>query len=279
MRKYLLTIISLIILSCLPAAAQSIFVKVGGGLGSQWGAKGPVGAAKLGFGYEYEFSQTLAIAPSIGFAARGWKAEDMDTPDMLYDEQGNPMDHNGNIVDIAHQAQRYTQDAEGNNIDPMYSRMHRTFTTNYLQFNLPINYYIRTGERRYLTMTAGVWGALGIAGKRKAEGDGYAIGNNKVKHAEKFFSLDGANRFDCGLKAGFGYQFPSSLTLNVEGEFGLLKTNSLSDACDFKSPFPRIATDAEYFQANDPFAGRSGRSYAVMVTLSYKLNKIKWRGE
>lgn len=254
-------------------------MKIGGGLASQWGASAPVGAAKISFGYEYEFSQTLAIAPSIGFAARGWKVEDMDTPDMLFDEQGNPLDHNGNIVDITHQAQRYTQDSEGNNISPMYSRMHRTFTTNYLQLDLPLNYYIRTGEHRYITMTAGVWGAVGVAGKRKVEGDGFASGNNKIQYSEKFFSLDGSNRFDCGLKAGFGYQFPSSLTINLEGEFGLLKTNRLSDASNFTTPFPKIIDSDAYFQAKDPFAARSGRNFSVMLTLSYKLNKIKWRGE
>ena len=59
--------VSMALAFSLPSAGQSIFVKAGGGLSSQWGAAGTVGAGKIALGYEYEFSQSLAVAPSIGY--------------------------------------------------------------------------------------------------------------------------------------------------------------------------------------------------------------------
>ena len=254
----------------LQASAQSIFVKAAGGLGSQWGASGSVGAAKIALGYEYEFSQVLAIAPSIGFTTRGWQAADVQTPDMSFDADGNMLDADGRItLNPAEQAQRFMTDADGRPLAPLYSMMHRTYTTNYVQLDIPLNCYFRTGEHRYVVATAGVWGAVGVAGKRKTEGDGFAAGGRKIKYTDKVFSLDGARRFDVGLKAGLGYQFPSSLTLNVEGEFGLLPTNQ-------KGVRPE-GTDPMLFLAKDPFAGKSGRSYAVSITVAYRLNKSRWR--
>ena len=140
-----------------------------------------------------------------------------------------------------------------------------------MQLDVPLNYYHRLGEHRYLVATAGVWGAVGVAGKRKTEGDGYACGGRKLKYTDSVFSLDGAHRFDAGVKVGVGYQFPSSLTLNAELEAGLIPTNS-------KGVCPE-GMDPAVFVAHDAFAGRSGRTYAVTITVAYKLNKSKWRPE
>ena len=136
----------------LSSSAQTWFVKAGGGLSSQWGASGPITAAKIGFGYEYEFNQTLTFAPSLSLATRGWQNPDVNTPDMLFDDNGNMLDANGHITtDLALQAQRPMVDGEGNPIPGRYmeSRMHRSFTTNYLQLDLPFVYYHRIGESRY----------------------------------------------------------------------------------------------------------------------------------
>lgn len=255
-------IITLLVLSIasLSAAAQSIFVKIGGGFASQYDAAGYSGSAKIAFGYEHELSQTFAFAPSIGVTARGWQVADVSTPDMLFDDKGN-----------ATGLQRPVVDSEGNPVEGkfMYSMMHRSYAANYLQLDLPFNYYHRLGESRYLTLTAGPWVACGIAGNRSTEGDGRACGDRKIRYTDRTFSLPGAHRFDCGLKAGVGYQFPSSLTINLEGEFGLLKTNSVT------------AFDAQGLPdaVNDPFAGRAGRNVGVMLTLSYRLNKSKWKGD
>lgn len=265
-RRALLAAVTAIL--SLSAAAQSLFVKAGGGLSSQWDAAGVVAAGKIALGYEYEFSQSLAIAPSIGFATRGWQAADADTPDMLYDADGNMLDASGQVtLDPAEQAQRFLTDAEGNPIAPLYSLMHRTYTTNYLQADIPLNYYVRHGEHRYFVVTAGVWGAVGIAGKRKTEGDGYAAGGRKLRYTDKFFGLGGAHRFDAGLKLGAGYQFPSSLTLNLEAEFGLVPTNA-------RGVCPE-GMDPARFIAHDAFAGRAGRTFSVAVTVAYRLNKSR----
>lgn len=280
MHRTILTLALFAFISSLTASAQSVFVKIGGGFASQYDAAGHIGTSKIAIGYEHELSQRFAFAPSIGFSGRGWKVSDVSTRDMLFDDKGNMLDINGNVTsDPAQQAQHHTQqlDANGNPIlgpdgkplrgDPMFSMMHRTYTTNYIQLDLPFNYYHRLGESRYLTFTAGPWLACGLAGRRTTEGDGTATNDRKVRYTDATFSLPGARRFDCGLKAGFGYQFPSSLTINLEGEFGLLKTNSIT-VYDTQGLPSAIA---------DPFAGRAGRNVSLLLTLSYRLNKSKWK--
>lgn len=245
------------------ASAQSVFVKAGLGFASQWGAAGLAGVPKIALGYEHELSQTLAIAPSIGIVGRGWAVPDVETPDLLWDDKGHMLTADGAVTDDpAHQGQRPVLDAEGVPVlgQFMKSMMHRSYSANYVQLDLPVNYYYRLAERRYLTLTAGVWGAVGFAGKRKTEGDGRACGALKSRYTDATFSLDGARRFDCGLKAGFGYQFPSSLTLNLEAEFSLLPTNKVTDT----SPL------------NDAFGARAGRNAALMFTLTYRLNKLRF---
>lgn len=268
--KKLITLLLLGAAGLLPVGAQSVFFKIGGGFASQTGATGRTGSAKISFGYEYEFSQRCAFAPSIGVTGRGWKIPDVSTPDMLFDEEGRMLDAAGQVTtDPALQAQRHTDvlDANGQPVlgpdnkplkgDPMFSMMHRSYAANYIQLDAPFNYYIRQGESRYITLTAGPWLAVGIAGNRTTEGDGSQPLGRKTRYTDSTFKLDGAHRFDCGLKAGVGYQFPSSLTINLEGELGLLKTNK---------PTP-------------DFGNRSGRNAALMLTLSYKLNKSKWKAD
>lgn len=270
MRRIFTTLTLLFALSALSATAQSVFVKIGGGFASQYDAAGHIGTAKAAIGYEHEFNQKLTFAPSIGFAGRGWKVADVDTPDMLFDDKGNMLDAFGNVtLDPDLQGQRHTErlDADGKPIlgpdgkpikgDPMYSLMHRTYTLNYVQLDLPFVYYHRLAPSNYLTFSAGPWLAVGFAGKRTTEGDGRAANDRKARYTDAVFSLPGAHRFDAGLRAGIGYQFPSSLTISLEGEFGLLKTNA----------------------RNADFANRSGRNAALLLTLSYRLNKSKWTAD
>lgn len=272
MKHLFLTIATLMAFA--DVSAQSIFVKAGGGFATQTGAAGHAGAAKIALGYEYEFNQKLTFAPNIGITGRGWQIADCETPDMLFDDNGNMIGIDGQITtDPTLQAQRPVVDKEGKPIPGqyMYSMMHRSYTANYLMLDLPFNYYIRTGECRYITVTAGPWAAFGFAGKRKTEGDGRRMGGDKIRYTDKTFSLEGARRFDCGLKAGIGYQFPSSLTINLEGEFGLIKTNSL----------PTIDPSSSVYHPpyENDFGYRAGRNMAIMITLSYKLNKSKWNPE
>lgn len=244
----------------LALSAQSLFVKAGLGLASQYGAVGVHSGSRLGFGYEYELSQTVAIAPTLSIVGRGWQVRDVETPDMLFDDAGNMLDAFGDVTtDPALQAQRPVVNAEGEVVpgEFMKSMMHRTYSANYLQFDIPFNFYRRVGELRYITLTAGPWIAAGMAGKRRTEGDGRAANDRKANYTDRTFSLPGVRRFDCGIKAGVGYQFPSSLTVNIEGDFGLVKTNGITGTGVI----------------DDPFAFRAGRNVSVMLTVSYKLNK------
>lgn len=252
----------LFVLCFLPLAlsAQSVFVKAGLGLSSQWGATGVHSGSRLGIGYEYELSQTVGFAPSLSIVGRGWQVSDVETPDLLFDDHGNMLDAFGDVTtDPALQGQRPVTNAEGEAVpgEFMKSMMHRSYSATYLQVDLPFNYYRRVGMSRYVTFTAGPWAAVGVAGKRRTEGDGRVSNDRKSLYTDRTFSLPGAHRFDCGLKAGIGYQFASSLTANLEGEFGLLKTNRKS------------GLDA----VSDPFGARAGRNVSIMLTLSYKLNK------
>lgn len=254
------TILFVLYLLPLALSAQSVFVKAGLGFASQWGAVGVHSGARVGIGYEYEFSQKAAFAPSVSIVGRGWKVRDVETPDLLFDDDGNMLDALGDVTtDPALQAQRPVTNAEGEAVPGqfMWSMMHRSYSANYIQVDIPFNFYRRVGMSRYVTFTAGPWAAFGIAGKRRTEGDGRVVNDRKSHYTDRIFSLPGVHRFDCGLKAGIGYQFPSSLTVNLEGEFGLLKTNSIT------------GTDA----ISDPFAFRAGRNASIMITLSYKLNK------
>lgn len=270
MRTLIYNIIALccLTLSPLTATAQSIFFKIGGGFATQTGAPRFIATAKGAIGYEYEFNQRFTFAPSLGFTGRGWQVNDVVTPDMLFDDKGNMLNSDGQITTIRdEQAQRRVETigADGQTVygDLMWSTMHRSYSANYVQLDLPFVYYLRQGERRYFTFTAGPWVAYGVGGKRTTEGDGRVSNDRKTRYTDNTFSLAGARRFDTGLKVGVGYQFPSWLTINLEGEFGLVPTNRISTA------------DASL----DPFGAHAGRNMSLMVTLSYKLNKSKWRGE
>lgn len=253
-------------LSPLALSAQSFFVKAGLGLATQTGAVGVHSGSRIGFGYEHELSQSVGFAPSLSVVGRGWKVRDIETPDLLFDDAGHMLDALGSITDDPTlQAQRPVLDADGEVVpgEFMKSMMHRTYSANYLQLDAPFNFYRRVGMAQYITFTIGPWAAVGIGGKRRTEGDGRTTPDRKSNYTDRVFSLPGAHRIDCGIKAGVGYQFPSSLTVNLEGDFGLLKTNSIT------------ASGA----LNDPFAGRAGHNVAVMLTLSYRLNKSIWRSE
>lgn len=258
----------LLVFTLLPLAlsAQSFFVKAGLGLATQTGAVGVHSGSRIGFGYEHELSQTIGFAPTLSVVGRGWKVRDVDTPDLLFDDAGHMLDAFGNITDDPTlQAQRPVLDADGEVVpgEFMRSMMHRTYSANYLQLDAPFNFYRRVGMAEYVTFTVGPWAAVGIAGKRRTEGDGRVSPDRKSNYTDRIFSLPGAHPFDCGLKAGVGYQFPSSLTVNLEGEFGFLKTNSITGAGVL----------------DDPFAHHAGRNVSVTLTLSYRLNKTIWRSE
>ena len=81
----------------LPAAAQNLTLKVGGGLASHYKDSRPVGAFKLGLGYEFELDQHWTVEPSLVFYGKGWKEPDEqvairdDEGEQIYDEEGNPL--------------------------------------------------------------------------------------------------------------------------------------------------------------------------------------------
>lgn len=217
--------LSFFLLFALAAEAQQLFLQVGGGLARLHNAHRAVGAFQLSVGQEWEFDQHWSIAPALGYAGKGWEDANVSTPDLLYaadgtlrrDALGNPLQRT---------------DADGN---PMFSLRNRSYTTHYVQLDLPIHYYLRLGAHRYLRFTAGLYVAYGVGGRRRTRGDGSAVGVRKFEYVDAVFSdLSGARRFDLGMKAGIGYQLPSALTFGVELNYGMLPFNRRTE------DFPKV---------------------------------------
>lgn len=218
LRKSVLLLLFVVVSSL---SAQHLLLKVGGGLARQTASSRPVGAFKLGVGYEYEFNQHWSVSPALQFYAKGWKDHDRTVP--VYEEDGSPM-----------------LDDEGN---PVYGLMGRSTSANYLQLPVLFNYYIRTGESRYVVLSAGPYVGFGCAGKVKTKGDTEREGAEKLYYDGKTFDEPGTRRFESGVQVMAGYQFRSGLTLGVEGDFGLTR-----------------------FKASGP------RNLSGLIVLSYRLN-------
>lgn len=240
MRKSLLLLLW-VLLPC-ALSAQHLFLQLGGGWAGHYNAHRAVGATHIALGYEFELDQHWALAPAVGFAGKGWEEADRLTPDLLYDAAGQP------LRDAAGRHRQRT-DAQGR---PVESTMHRDYTAHYFQLDLPLHYYHRLAEHRYLRFMVGVYTAYGVGGRRRTRGDGTAAGERKIGYTDPTFSLSGSHRFDAGLKAGVAYQFPTALTVGVEANLGLLPVNRLSS--DFT---------------------KEGRNMSLLLTLTYHFDRKK----
>lgn len=195
---------SLLFVLCLlamPASAQHLQLKAGGGLSTQYGSARSVGAYRFGVGYEMELDQHWSVAPALLFYGKGWKAPDALVP--VLDDGGLPV-----------------LDEEGNQT---YSLMSRSVAAAYLELPLLVNYYHRLAAQRYLVFSAGPYVAYGVSGKGKTKGDARRQGSEKLFYEENTFDIDEARRFDAGIQVAAGYQFPSKITLSLEADFGLVR--------------------------------------------------------
>ena len=115
------------------------------------------------------------------------------------------------------------------------------YTPFYIQVPIKALYKFNVGTGK-ISIAAGPYLALGIAGKDKASGDGESESSNL------FSKEDGADetilkRFDLGLSSAVGYEFENGLFLNFEYSPGLLnvangggniKNSTLSLVAGFK---------------------------------------------
>jgi len=187
--------------------AQNVHFKFGGGLASHYRSAQVVGAYKIGVGYEIELDQHFTFTPSIEFYGKGWK-----DPNAIVAK----LDGNGE--------QLYDEDGT-----PLTGIMSRTATQNYLEVPLLFSYYVRTGESRYFVFGLGLYAAYGVSGKQKTKGDTTQPDASRFYYEKKTFKEPGGHRFDCGLQVVIGYQFPSGVTVGLEGDFGLAKFNTVGD--------------------------------------------------
>lgn len=214
-------LLSLLLMLPLSVGAQSWLFHIGGGLATQTSNNRPVGAFKLGVSYEHEFNGMWSIAPGLQFYAKGRKDKDRTIP--IYGDDGQQLvDDNGNLV---------------------YGLMGRSTAANYLQIPVMLNYYLRTGTRQYVVLSAGPYVACGILGKVKTKGDAQREGAEKLYYDGKTFDEPGTHRFAAGLQAMVGYHLASGLIVGVEADFGLTHFDT---------------------------SGR--RNLSGLITLSYRLN-------
>lgn len=199
------TLFLLFFLLASAASAQSVHFKLGGGLSSHYGSAKAVGAFKIGLGYELELGQHLTFTPSFEVYGKGWK--DPNEEVFVYDEETHePI---------------FNEDGS-----PRKGIMSRSATQNYFEVPLLFSYYFRTGESRYVVLTAGPYVAYGINGKQKTKGDTQQSGADRYYYENKTFKEAGTHRFDCGIQTFLGYQFPSSITVGVEADWGIAKFNT-----------------------------------------------------
>lgn len=191
-------------LSALGLQAQNLQFRVGGGLASHYGKAQNVGAFKVGLGYEFEFDQHWTLTPSLAVYGKGWK--DPNQLVYVFDDAGN---------------QLFDEETG----EPLQGVRSRSASQNYVQLPVLLSYYWRMGESRYVVMAVGPYVAYGVSGKQKTKGDTEQPGAQKLYYERKTFSEPGTHRFDAGIEAFAGYQFPSGLTLGLEADFGLAKFN------------------------------------------------------
>lgn len=198
----------LILLLCafsLSLNAQSVHFKFGGGLSSHYGKAEAVGAFKIGVGYEIELNQHWSFTPGLEIYGKGWK----DPNETVF------------VFDDDHQ-QMYDPDTGA----PLTATMNRSATQNYVELPLLFSYFWRTGESRYVVLSAGPYAAYGVSGKQKTKGDTEQSGVDRYYYEKKTFNEPGTHRWDYGIQAFVGYQFPTSFTLGLEADFGLAKFNT-----------------------------------------------------
>ncbi len=183
------------------AVAQNLMLKVGGGLSSHYKDSRPVGAFKLGVGYEVEFNLHWTVEPSLVFYGKGWKEPDVTM--TYYDDEGNIM-----------------YDESGN---PRTGICSRSATANYVELPVVIHYYIRTRENQYVNLYTGPFVAYGVSGKVKTRGDADQEGSERLYYDSKTFSESGVHRFDAGWQVGAGYQFNRNFSLALESDFSLTR--------------------------------------------------------
>lgn len=205
MRNRIITLMLGLFIAAGCATAQNLQFKFGGGLASHYGTSEAVGAFKVGVGYEIEFDQHWTFTPGLAIYGKGWK--DPNQSVYVFDEKGN---------------QLFDEETG----EPIMGIMNRSATQNYLQLPLLFSYYLRTGESRYVVFSAGPYVAYGITGKQKTKGDTERPGAERFYYEKKTFNEPGTHRFDAGIQAMVGYQFPMGMTLGIEADFGLTKFNT-----------------------------------------------------
>ncbi len=197
--KYLWFFLFAGLLSSVTAKAQNVILKVGGGLASHYQDSRPVGAFKIGLGYEFELDQHWTLEPSLVFYGKGWKKPNEQV--VIRDDDGQAMtDEDGNVL---------------------VGVKNTSTAANYVELPFVVHYYIPTNAGQYVNLYTGPYAAYGVSGKTKVKGDADRQGSEKLYYDDSTFSMSGVHRFDFGWQVGAGYQFNRNFTLGLEADFSL----------------------------------------------------------
>lgn len=202
MRNRIITLMLGLFIAAGCATAQNLQFKLGGGLASHYGTSEAVGAFKVGVGYEIEFDQHWTFTPGLAIYGKGWK--DPNQSVYVFDEKGN---------------QLFDEETG----EPIMGIMNRSATQNYLQ--LPLLFLLPAHRRIALCrpVPAPTWPTASQASK-KPRATPNAPAPNAFITKKKTFNEPGTHRFDAGIQAMVGYQFPMGMTLGIEADFGLAKS-------------------------------------------------------
>lgn len=197
-------ILPLLFLLPLTATAQGIHLKFGGGLSSHYGSDQVIGAFKIGIGYEVELTQHWSFTPGIEVYGKGAKIPTK--PPTC----STPTTTSSTTPTQASPSQA-SSTAPPPKTTSKYPSSSATTCAQHPQATSS-------------SAQAPIWPTASVANKnqRRHPAERFAA----LLLRAKTFNEPGTHRFDCGVQTYLGYQFPSSVSVGLEADWGIAKFNT-----------------------------------------------------
>ena len=234
MRKTLSLLLILLTCSSAQVQAQNIAFKVGLGIADRYSNARPTSALMAGVAYEHEFSAHWGVAPGIFLQGKGWKEKNLNVVYDQFTKDQCPADWDDDT-----QTWRT-------------GKMGEKYVNTVLTLAVPFHYYLRLGSCYYMIFSAGPYASAGVSARRTIEGDPTKTEGQRISYSIKGYDtpadtrFTGYRRFDAGLQAQIGFEFPTGITLGLQTDFGLL---------------------------NQAISGAPRRQVTSMVTLTYNFHR------
>lgn len=203
-------IAALCLLACFNATAQIVHFKVGMGIADRYSGARPIPGMMLGAAYEHEFSAHWSVSPGLFIQSKGWKEK---SQPVVYDHFTK---------------EQCPDDWDEANSCFRTGKMGEKWSNTLLTLAAPFNYYIRTGQGRYVLLAAGPYASYGITGRRTISGDPYKQEGERISYTTKGFNspdelrFSSLRRWDAGVQVQIGMEFLTGITVGLQGDFGVL---------------------------------------------------------